>query len=62
MFAVVALFAGLMFGAVPAVTDEIKGEKKTAPAHPALIVGFCVPVATASSLRSCLRASARLKT
>lgn len=45
MFAVVALFAGLMFGAVPAVTDEIKGEKKTAPRVLLLIVGFCVPVA-----------------
>lgn len=45
MFAVVALFAGLMFGAVPAVTDEIKGEKKTAPRILLLIVGFCVPVA-----------------
>lgn len=44
-FAVVALFAGLMFGAVPAVTDEIKGEKKTAPRILLLVVGFCVPVA-----------------
>ena len=31
MFAVVALFAGLMLGAFPAVTDQIKGEKITAP-------------------------------
>ena len=28
-FAIVALFAGLMLGAFPAVTDEIKGEKPT---------------------------------
>lgn len=45
LFAVVALFAGLMFGAVPAVTDEIKGEKKTAPRILLLVFGFCVPVA-----------------
>ena len=45
LFVALALFAGLMFGAVPAVTDEIKGEKKTAPRILLLIVGFCVPVA-----------------
>ena len=44
-FAVVALFAGLMFGALPAVTDEIKGEKKSAPRLLLLGLGFAVPVA-----------------
>ena len=45
MFAVVALFAGLMIGAYPAIYDEIKSEKRT-PARVALfIIGALVPVA-----------------
>lgn len=44
-FAVVALFAGLMFGALPAVTDEIKEEQKSAPRILLLLIGFAVPVA-----------------
>ena len=45
VFAVVGLFAGLMFGALPAVTDEIRGEKKSAPRILLLLIGFAVPVA-----------------
>ncbi len=45
MFAVVGLFAGLMAGAYPAVTDEIKGERKSAPRLLLFAAGFLVPVA-----------------
>lgn len=44
-FAVVALFGGLMAGAYPAVTDQIKGEKKTAPRILLFILGLLIPVA-----------------
>ena len=48
MFAVVALFAGLMIGAYPAIYDEIKSEKRT-PARIALfIVGSLVPIAASA--------------
>lgn len=44
MFTVVCLFAGLMVGAVPALTAEIKGEKRT-PARGALMgVGVLIPL------------------
>ena len=44
-FIVIGLFAGLMLGAFPAVSAEIKGEKKT-PARLALfLAGLAVPVA-----------------
>lgn len=44
-FAVVALFAGLMAGAYPAVTDELKGAKRS-PKNVALFAaGLAVPVA-----------------
>ncbi len=46
-FAVVALFAGLMFGAMPAVKDEIKGEKVTVPRALLFAAGFAIPVAFA---------------
>lgn len=45
MFAVVALFAGLMLGAFPAVTDQIKGEKITAPRAALFLIGLAVPIA-----------------
>ncbi len=44
-FAVICLFAGLMVGAFPAVKDEIKGVKLTAPRIALLCVGILVPVA-----------------
>lgn len=44
-FAVVALFAGLMFGAFPAVKDQVKGEKRTPKSIILFIVGLVVPVA-----------------
>lgn len=43
-FAIVALFAGLMFGAFPAVTDQLKGEKVTVPRALLFAVGFLVPI------------------
>lgn len=43
-FAIVCLFGGLMIGAFPAVTDEIKGEKKTPLRITLLILGFAIPV------------------
>ena len=45
MFAVVALFAGLMAGAFPAVADEIKGEKHTPLRIALFAAGIAVPVA-----------------
>ncbi len=44
-FAIVCLFAGLMSGAFPAVTDEIKGVKKTGLRVTLFIVGLFIPVA-----------------
>ena len=49
MFAVVGLFAGLMAGAYPAVTDEIKGERKSARACCSLPRAFSCPSPSASS-------------
>jgi len=44
MFMLVCLFAGLMIGAVPAITAEIKGEKRT-PARLSLLgVGVIIPI------------------
>lgn len=47
-FAIVALFAGLMLGAFPAVTDQIKGEKITAPRAALFFLGLAIPVAFAA--------------
>ena len=44
-FAIVCLFAGLMSGAFPAVTDEIKGVQKTGLRIALFIVGLLIPVA-----------------
>ncbi len=44
-FAIVCLFAGLMAGAFPAVTDEIKGAKKTAGRVALFALGLFIPVA-----------------
>ena len=44
-FIVIAFFAGLMLGAYPAVTDELKGEKVTAPRVLLFAVGLAVPIA-----------------
>lgn len=44
-FAVVCLFAGLMIGAFPAVTDEIKGVKMTAKRITLFALGLLIPVA-----------------
>lgn len=45
LFAVVALFAGLMAGAFPAVWDELKGSRKTALRVGLFAVGVIVPIA-----------------
>lgn len=44
MFAVVCLFAGLMIGAVPALTAELKGEKRTLPRGLLMGVGILIPL------------------
>lgn len=44
-FAIVALFAGLMLGSYPAVTDQIKGEKITAPRALLFALGLALPIA-----------------
>ena len=44
-FAVVGLFAGLMLGAFPAVTDEIRGQKKSPLRILLFLAGLAVPVA-----------------
>ncbi len=44
-FAIVCLFAGLMTGAFPAVTDEIKGAKKTVGRVALFALGLFIPVA-----------------
>ena len=43
-FAIVALFAGLMLGAFPAVTDEIKGEKPTPLRITLFLLGLLFPI------------------
>ena len=43
-FAIVALFAGLMLGAFPAVTDEIKGEKPTPLRVILFLLGLLFPI------------------
>ena len=43
-FAIVALFAGLMLGAFPAVTDEIKGEKPTPLRISLFLLGLLFPI------------------
>lgn len=44
-FTVIALFAGLMLGAYPAVLDEVRSEKKTAKNLGLFVLGFIIPVA-----------------
>ena len=44
-FAIVCLFAGLMIGAFPAVSDEIKGAQKTAKRILLFALGLFIPVA-----------------
>lgn len=46
-FAIVSLFAGLMIGAFPAVTDQLKGERATPQRKVLFAVGFLIPVAVA---------------
>ena len=43
-FAIVCLFAGLMCGAFPAVTDELKGAKMTAKRIALFALGLAIPV------------------
>ncbi len=43
-FAVVCLFAGLMSGSFPAVTDELKGAERTKKRIALFALGVCVPV------------------
>lgn len=43
-FIIIALFAGLMFGAYPAVTDEIKGTQKSKTNIALFVVGLIIPI------------------
>lgn len=45
LFAIVCLFAGLMCGAFPAVSDEVKGAKKTPLRIGLFLLGVAIPVA-----------------
>ena len=45
LFAVVALFAGLMLGALPSVTDEIHNERHTPIRIALFVAGILVPIA-----------------
>ena len=45
LFQVICLFVGLMIGAMPALTKEIRGAAVTAPRVVLLIVGFLIPLA-----------------
>lgn len=45
MFAVVALFAGLMVGALPAIKDEVAGEKIKPARMILFVLGLLIPVA-----------------
>ncbi len=45
LFQIICLFVGLMIGAVPALTKEIKGEKITAPRGILFVIGLLIPLA-----------------
>lgn len=44
MFIIVCLFAGLMCGAVPALTAELSGEKRSLPRIGLSVIGFLIPL------------------
>lgn len=44
-FAIIALFAGLMLGAFPSVSEEIKNEKKTPKRMLLFLIGLAIPIA-----------------
>lgn len=43
-FAIVALFAGLMLGSYPAITDQLKGEKRTPKRTVLTVFGIIIPI------------------
>ena len=43
-FAIVALFAGLMLGSYPAITDQLRGEKRTPKRTVLMIIGVIIPI------------------
>ncbi|MBO7309985.1 MAG: DUF368 domain-containing protein, partial [Clostridia bacterium] len=45
LFQLICLFAGLMIGAIPAITREIKGSVATIGRGTLLAVGFAIPIA-----------------
>lgn len=45
LFQLICLFAGLMIGAIPALTVEIKGEKLSAGRGALFVTGFLIPLA-----------------
>lgn len=44
-FAIVALFAGLMFGSFPAITDQLEDKSRTPLRNALFIIGLLIPVA-----------------
>ena len=44
LFQLICLFAGLMIGAVPAITKEIKGSKLSAGRATLFVIGFIIPI------------------
>ena len=45
VFQIICLFVGLMIGAVPALTREIRGEKKTVGRGALFVIGIIIPIA-----------------
>jgi putative membrane protein len=45
LFQIICLFVGLMIGAIPALTKEIKGERASAPRCVLFVVGLIIPIA-----------------
>lgn len=54
-FAIVGGFAGLMCGAFPAVTDELKGAERTPKRVALFLAGVAIPVAAANLFYSAFR-------
>ena len=46
-FAIVALFAGLMFGSYPAITDQLKGTERTPKRALLMLIGIIIPILVA---------------
>ena len=45
-FTVIALFAGLMFGSFPAISDQLEDKSRTLPRNILFILGIIIPIAS----------------